>query len=118
MELESRTEGNVTVVRLLSKRLDASVAKRFSDRLKKLIGAGAESLVLDMEAVEFVDSSGLGAIISAFKAIEDERCVAISGPRKTVLSLFKLTRLDKVFQIFEEVEEAIQSVESHASSVP
>jgi anti-sigma B factor antagonist len=110
MNIESRTEGSVLIVRPLSKRVDASVAREFREKLEGLIAEGTDRVVLDMEEVEFIDSSGLGAIVSVFRRMNDGQHIAITRPKKTVLSLLKLTRMDKVFQIFAEVEEAVTAV--------
>ena len=94
------------------KRVDASVAREFREKLEELIGEETERVVLDMEEVGFIDSSGLGAIVSVFRRMTKGQHIAITRPRKTVLSLLTLTRMDKVFQIFEEIEDAVTAVET------
>jgi anti-sigma B factor antagonist len=101
---------DITIVRPLMKRLDASVALAFKEEVLKLIAAGDSTLVLDLEPVQFMDSSGLGAVVSVLKALGAKGRLAVCNANAALLSLFKLTRMDKVFTITGSMEEAIQQV--------
>jgi anti-sigma B factor antagonist len=87
----------VVVPRL--KRLDASVAPAFRQEVVQLVQSGERRLVVDLTGVDFLDSSGLGALVSILKALGAQGALAVCGARGPVLSLFKLTRMDKVFPI-------------------
>jgi anti-sigma B factor antagonist len=91
--------GAVPVVTPRMKRLDASVAPAFKQAVVQVVEAGDRRLVLDLSGVEFLDSSGLGALVSVLKAAGSQGALAVCGARGAVLSLFKLTRMDKVFEI-------------------
>ena len=110
MELEQRLENNVMCVKLLEKRLDARSAGGFKEQMSGLIEAGNKRIALDISEVQFVDSSGLGAIVSALKQLGDKGDLVIGGAHDTVLSMFKLTRLDKVFRIFNRPDEAVAAL--------
>ncbi|MBI4514664.1 MAG: STAS domain-containing protein [Deltaproteobacteria bacterium] len=110
MELEQRSEGEVLVVRPVDKRLDARLAGGFRAQLAELVAAGHHRLVLDVHDVEFIDSSGLGALVAIRKQLGDSGELAICGARETVMSMFKLTRLDKVFEIFADEREAVAAL--------
>lgn len=103
-------EGQVAVLTLKMKRLDASVALIFKNSVLKVISDGENRLVLDLEGVEFVDSSGLGAMVSILKAVGGSGSVALCNARAGVLSLFRLTRMDKVFSILSDRNEAVTKV--------
>ncbi|SNS33663.1 anti-sigma B factor antagonist [Noviherbaspirillum humi] len=101
-------EGEVAVARLQMKRLDAANALAFKEAMVERIQAGEQRLVLDMEGVDFVDSSGLGALVSVLKALGGKGAVVICNVRGNVQNLFKLTRMDKVFAILPSRDEAVQ----------
>ena len=92
-------ERGVAVVAPTVKRLDASVAPAFKQQVVQLVQAGEKRLVLDLAGVDFLDSSGLGALVSILKALGAQGTLAVCGARGPVLSLFQLTRMDKVFSI-------------------
>jgi len=105
--LQVSKERGVTVVVPTMRRLDASVAPGFKQQVVQVIETGERRMVLDLGAVEFVDSSGLGAMVSILKALGSQGAVSVCNVRGAVLSLFKLTRMDKVFTISESREDAV-----------
>lgn len=100
------TDG-VTVLRILTPRLDASVAPDMRADLLGRIDSGVQSLVLDLSVVTFMDSSALGALIAAVKRMGPVGSIAIAGSKAAVLTLFTLTRMDKVFPMFPTVPDAL-----------
>jgi anti-sigma B factor antagonist len=110
MEVEDRKEGTVLVVTLHNNRLDASEAEDFKTTMAQYLSQGKPSLVLNMSAVDFVDSSGLGALVAVFKALGEEGQLAVCGVQESVLRMLKLTRMNKVFRIFSEEKEAIAAL--------
>ena len=109
MKLEKEQVGEAVVIKPGERRLDASIAREFRESLGKVVEVGHCSIVLDLSAVEFVDSTGLGAIVSVLKMVGDDGEIVISGAKATVMSIFKLTRMDKVFRIVADVPAAIGS---------
>ncbi len=110
MLIETKQLGTIVVVEPKTDRLDARNAPEFKQQIIELIHRGNNSIVIAMNHVDFVDSSGLGAMISALKTLGVNGDMVIAGTRKTVYSLFKLTRMDKVFRMFENTEAAINSL--------
>ncbi|MFI5396999.1 MAG: STAS domain-containing protein [Candidatus Binatia bacterium] len=107
MELEQTNAGHVVVIKALEKRLDARTALEFKDHMTQVIKAGHRQFVLDISEVDFIDSSGLGAIVSSLKALAGCGDLVIAGARDTVMSMFKLTRIDRVFRMFATAAEAV-----------
>jgi anti-sigma B factor antagonist len=62
-----------------------------------------------------MDSTGLGALVSALKTGGPPRVVALAGAREAVATLFKLTRMDKVFRMFGTVTEAAAALARDAA---
>ncbi len=106
MRLESGDAGDFQLVRVCEPRIDAAVAIRFKDRMREVTGGGAPHVVLDLSVVEFIDSSGLGAIVAAMKQLGPVRRLDLAGLTPTVDRVFRLTRMDSVFTIHESVEKA------------
>ncbi len=107
MQLQQKTVSGILVVRPLERRIDAAAATDFKQKLGDWIDAGNRRIVLNLSEVDFIDSSGLGAIISGLKRIGNDGSLVICGVRETVMSLFRLTRMDRVFNIFPSEEEAL-----------
>jgi anti-sigma B factor antagonist len=97
----------VPVVVPRMRRLDASVAPAFRQAVAQLVEGGDRRLVLDLAGVDFLDSSGLGSLVSILKALGTQGTLAVCGARGPVLALFKLTRMDKVFAIHADRAEAL-----------
>lgn len=75
-------------------------AADFRERINNLIDDGKKNFHLDFSNCDFIDSTGLGVLVSAYK-----KCAEINGSLKLyyinseVMKVFKLTRLDKIFEI-------------------
>lgn len=98
------------VIRPLDSRLDASAVTAFRAELAKHIDAGKSKVVLDLDNVDFIDSSGLGAIVSALKKIGSPDRLVVCGLNKKTEGIFELTRMDKIFQIYATEAEALDAL--------
>ena len=113
-KLEIRETAGITVVVPAGPRLDAEVAPHLRTTLIDLIERGARKIVLDLAAVEFIDSSGLGALVSALKRLRqtdpsaDIRLAHVQAPVRAVLEII---RLHRVFSQFASLTEATASFE-------
>jgi anti-sigma B factor antagonist len=110
MELNGRIEGqNILVIELREDALDASNVREFRDAMQSLM-QDHSNVVLDMAGVAFIDSSGLGALISCLRQLNgrkgDLRLCELS---RTVRALFELMRMHRVFQVHESRGEAVNS---------
>lgn len=87
------------------------VRRAIQDRIE----AGRHLLILDLEPVEFVDSSGLSVLVSTLKALRPVSGeVVLLSPSDDVRALIELTRLHKVFEIYEDRESAIADMQQRA----
>ena len=104
MELEIRTKQDDKVCTLvLEGEVDVYTAPRLKEELVSLISAGCTHLIVDLEKVAFIDSSGLGVLVSALRrAREKDGAVRIVCTRESILKIFRITGLDKVFPIFSD----------------
>ncbi len=105
--IEVDRSASVAVVVPKVRRLDASVAPAFRQAVVAAVEGGDRRVVLDLAGVEFLDSSGLGALISILKALGQQGALAVCAPNAAVMSLFRLTRMDRVFSIYPGRKEAL-----------
>ena len=110
MDLKSSVEDNNTlVIELRTDNLDASNVREFKDAVQALIHE-QNRVVLDMSAVKFVDSSGLGALISCLRLLSTRRGdFKLCAMSKPVRALFELMRMHRVFNIYDARSEAVKS---------
>ncbi|WP_420862078.1 STAS domain-containing protein [Algirhabdus cladophorae] len=104
MELNAQTQDDVMLVTANASRIDASVAIQFKDQMRDLTDGGPTRIVLDMAQVDFIDSSGLGAVVAAMKLVGSERKLELANLTPTVAKVFKLTRMDGIFIIHDDLD--------------
>lgn len=107
MQLCTKTEEQLRIVSVQEDRIDAAVALEFKDAMRVQTEDGPATVVLDLSKVQFIDSSGLGAIVAAMKNMGAERKMALAGLTPTVERVFKLTRMDSVFSVFSTLDGAL-----------
>ncbi len=107
MQIETETRGADLVVKVLSPRIDAASAIQFKDRMREIGGEGGGRLILDMGAVDFIDSSGLGAIVSVMKMRADGAPLELAALTEKVVKVFRLTRMDSMFTVHDTVPDAL-----------
>jgi anti-sigma B factor antagonist len=110
MQIAERRIGDNIILEILETRLGADKAPAFKEAVCGFFAAGPASIVLDLARVEFIDSSGLGAILGVLKRMPKGSELLICGPTDAVASMFKLTRMDRVFTICKTVDEAVAAL--------
>lgn len=110
MQIATMRQGNVLVITVGEPRLDARGAGSFRELVAEFIRAGHRRIVLNLAAVEFIDSSGLGALVAILKTIGPRGELVLCGIRESIARLFQLTRMDKVFVIRSGQEEALSKL--------
>ncbi len=109
MKLNQVKYNDVTVVTIKGDVLDASVVGDFKNEMTPILKSEYH-VVFDMSNVEFVDSSGVGAILSCLRTLNAEGGdLKICSLTKPVLALFELVRMHKIFDIFENKDLAVGS---------
>jgi len=98
------------VVYVKEERLDANNSEELKAELVRIFEGGSKDLIVDLKEVRFIDSSGLGVLVSGFKnASTRQGTIKLSGLQTQVKSMFELTRLHRVFDIFTTVDDALES---------
>ena len=118
MQLKTKNMDGITVIELAGRMtvdniysLTKSIEKHvfpFPGKIKETAGKGTSLVILDMEGVEAIDSSGLGTILFLAK-----KCRALGGDlkivsiRPEVKSVFEIVKFDKIFKLFTSLEDAV-----------
>ncbi len=113
MQVTLGKAGEALVISILEPRLDAAVAISFKDIVRDLANTEGSPVILDLAKVEFLDSSGLGAIVAVMKMLGPDRPLEVAALTSGVRKLFRLTRMDTVFKIHDRapVAEDIKAAE-------
>ncbi|WP_411838117.1 STAS domain-containing protein [Paracoccus sp. ME4] len=93
---ETESHLHVTVTEA---RIDAAIATQFKDKLREIVVGRRKPVHLDMAAVDFMDSSGLGAMIAVRKSLPETVELVLLALTPNVERVFRLTRMDSVFDI-------------------
>lgn len=107
MLIETEQFDNTLVVQVTADRLMANLAAEFRTTIADIVDDGNDSIVLDLGQVRFLDSSGLGAIVSVRKMVGPKGSLLLCGLTEQVEAVFRLTRMDTVFEIFDDASLAL-----------
>lgn len=107
MTLTCTETDDTQIITVHADRIDAAMAIQFKEDMRAETESGQARVVLDLSAVTFIDSSGLGAIVAAMKQLGDGRRLDLAGLTPMVDKVFRLTRMDTVFSLFATLDEAL-----------
>jgi len=106
LDIQASRDGDVCVVTLEGE-VDVYTASQLKEVLVNTIEGGCANVVVDLDQVSFIDSSGLGVLVGALRrAKERAGSVRLVCARENILKIFRITGLDKVFPVFASVGEA------------
>lgn len=107
-DFQQHEQDSGVIVLALGGRLDALTAPELRPTIDKLVESGNHQVVCDMEQLETIDSSGVGAIVSLFKRLRmkggDVKIARLQGQPKEI---FRLLRLDRAFDLFDALGPAV-----------
>ena len=113
MNIELESINGKSLLSLNEERLDAQNAGELKDYLLQAMENGATALIIDLSKVGFIDSSGLGALVSGLKnANLCHGSLVIAGLQPKVRWMFDLSCLHRVFEIFHNRQEALDHSKS------
>ncbi len=115
MQLERQNFDDTAVVKCTTDRLDAASSIKFKGLFRGFTdmtgstNTGTTRFILEMSTVQFMDSSGLGAVVSVYKSLGDNVAFDLAGLTPPVERVFRLTKMDSIFNIFASVDDALAS---------
>jgi anti-sigma B factor antagonist len=109
IKVETRSVGDWTVIDVEGE-VDVFTAPKLREAIIGLLGDGKERLIVNLENVAFMDSTGLGVLVGGLKRVKERNGeLAIAGAQGTVLRVLNVTGLNAVFAMRESVEAAASS---------
>jgi len=109
LDVETSTRDGASVVSLRGE-IDVYTAPRLRQTLIDLVEGGATDIVVDMERVDFLDSTGLGVLVGGLKRVKDkEGTMKLVANQDRILKIFDITGLSKVFPMYGSLDEALGS---------
>ncbi|QVQ50364.1 STAS domain-containing protein [Spiractinospora alimapuensis] len=109
LKLEHYTEDDTEIV-VVEGEIDVYTAPRLRELLIDLVNQGRFHLVVDMEKVEFLDSTGLGVLVGGLKRVRaHDGTLDLVCKQERILKIFRITGLTKVFGIHDTVRDAIDN---------
>ncbi len=104
--LDVRKVGSHSVVDVKGE-IDVYTAPKLREKLIELVSDGSYDVVVNLEGVDFLDSTGLGVLVGALKRVKaHDGSLSLVCTQDKILKIFKITGLTKVFPIHSSVDEA------------
>jgi anti-sigma B factor antagonist len=102
------TERDGATVLTLRGEIDVYTAPQLRQAIVDLVDGGATNIIVDMVQVDFLDSTGLGALVEGLRRIQsNDGTLSIVATQGKILKIFDITGLDKAFAIHASVDEAL-----------
>ncbi len=109
LTLSTREVGDKTIVSVGGE-IDVYTAPKLRDTITELVGDGRYQIIIDMEAVEFLDSTGLGVLVGGLKKVRaHDGSLELVCTQDRLLKIFRITGLAKVFAIHGSADSAVAS---------
>jgi anti-sigma B factor antagonist len=103
----STRQGRIGTVVEVAGDLDMSTTPELRDQLRQLVESGVQAVVVDLTGVGFMDSSGLGALVVAYKDLRERGgSLALAGVGRSVRTVLSITSVDRVIDVFGTVYDA------------
>jgi len=110
LQIVVRKNSDISIIEL-SGEVDAYTSARFREVMVEIIEDGGANLIVSMRKVEYIDSSGLGALVGGLKrASERNGRILIVCDQPQVRKVFEITGLEKVFPLYDEEQEAVAAL--------
>jgi anti-sigma B factor antagonist len=107
LTVSSRQEGVHTIVSVRGE-IDVYTAPSLRERLNELVASGHYDLIVDLEGVEFLDSTGLGVLVGGLKRVRShDGTLRLVCAQEKILKVFRITGLTKVFPIHPTLDAAL-----------
>ena len=110
MDIEVRTQSQVKIIKLRGRLGSGESLDRVNETLTDLLGAGEAQLLLDLQDVSMIDSSGIGLLVRHLTAAKHRGgSLKLLSPSKFAVQTLKLVRVLNLFEVFEDPQQAVAS---------
>lgn len=109
LDIQESTREDIVILALKG-RLTVGEASSVREKVQQLAAAGQLKVVLDLTHVDYIDSTGLGAMVICLTSLKKQGgALKLVNPNKRNVELLLLTQLHTVFEVFNEVQDAVNS---------
>jgi anti-sigma B factor antagonist len=113
----SREVGDVTVIDMDGRITLGEGSALLRDMVREKLGTGHKKIVLNLAGIIYIDSTGLGELVSGYRLVKSEGGdIKLLNLNKKVTDLLQITKLYTVFDIHNQEEKAVASFHAQASS--
>ena len=109
MKFKDMLEGDVVILEVSGKIMGGDETTMFHGKVHEYINNNKKNVVVDLEKVDWMNSVGLGMLISAFTTVKNAGGKLVLANITKIESILTITRLISVFENFESRQEAIDS---------
>jgi anti-sigma B factor antagonist len=110
LQIEERETGGVTVLALSGRVTLGDESAQLRNKIKDILAKGKTRLVLDMGDVSYIDSAGLGTLVSGYTSAQNQGAsLKLAHLTKKFSEQLAITKLVTVFEVYDTVEDAIKS---------
>ncbi len=110
IQIKSRQEGDVTIVDVAGRITLGEGASTLRETIRGLVAKGQKKILLNLGEVSYIDSSGIGELVSAFTTVTNNGgTLKLLGLTKRVKDLLQITKLYTVFDIYDSEKSALGS---------
>ena len=115
MEIVERTVSDVTVLDLKGKMTLGEGDELLKDKINSLLASGKKKLLLNLEAVPYIDSAGLGEVVRTYTTVSRQGgSLKLLNLTKRITDLLSITKLLTVFETFDSENDAVRSFSASA----
>ena len=108
---EKEIAPDIMVLEMAGRLAVGAESQDLQTKVEALIAANKTKIVLELTDLKYMDSTGLGTVVSCFtKTRQAGGQLRVAGANKTILNLFKITRLDKVLSLDDTLNAAVSSL--------
>lgn len=112
MKFKTESIDGITVIKLPVDALDASNVMDFKSDITPYL-TQSDKVILNMGRVKFMDSSGIGAVLSCLRTVhENGGRLKMFGLREQLIQLFKLVRMDRIIDAYDSRKAAVESFQT------
>ena len=109
MNIQKRIAGDITIL-CLDGRLDLTSASALKEASKDVLSNNTKKMVLNLDRVDFINSSGLGTLVSILKEVRNSQgTMKLTNLAPYVKEIFDITQLSNIFDIFPDESQALTS---------
>jgi len=110
MKIKKSPQDKIMVLELSGKIMGGPDFDKFKGEITELVDGGYKDVILDLSGVPWINSTGLGILITGYHSIKAaEGTMKICNVKERVLSIFYISQLENIFDVYETREEALKA---------